>query len=90
MASSAAAPREDRTSLGVAFMCAAVFCFTTIDSSAKWLILAGLPAIQVVFARYAGAFVVSLLLFLRRRDGKKCAPLLVRPRSWFCVTADNF
>ena len=45
-------------------MCAAVFCFTGIDTSAKWLILAGLPAIQVVFARYAGAFLFSLIVFL--------------------------
>ncbi|KKL28556.1 hypothetical protein LCGC14_2373970, partial [marine sediment metagenome] len=93
MASSAAAPREDRTSLGVAFMCAAVFCFTTIDSSAKWLILAGLPAIQVVFARYAGAFVVSLLLFLPQEGlgaFRSRAPKLQALRAAFLLISTIF
>lgn len=57
-------PREDRAAMGVLMMAAAVFLFTLIDTSAKWLILAGLPAMQVVFARYAGAFVTSLFVFL--------------------------
>ena len=47
------APREDRTALGLGAMAVAVFFFTCIDSSAKWLVLAGLPALQVVFARYS-------------------------------------
>lgn len=38
--------------------------FTLIDTSAKWLILSGLPALQVVFARYAGAFALSLVMFV--------------------------
>lgn len=45
-------------------MALAVLAFTLIDTSAKWLILFGLPAMQVVFARYAGAFVTSALVFL--------------------------
>lgn len=57
-------PREDRTSSGVTLMALAVLFFTCIDTSAKWLILAGLPALQVVFARYIGHFIVALLLFL--------------------------
>jgi drug/metabolite transporter (DMT)-like permease len=35
-----------------------------IDTSAKWLMIAGLPALQVVFARYAGHFVMSLIMFV--------------------------
>lgn len=57
-------PREDRTSSGVTLMALAVLFFTFIDTSAKWLILAGLPALQVVFARYLGHFVVALVLYL--------------------------
>lgn len=53
----AAAPREDRPA-------AAVLVFTLIDTSAKRLITAGLPALQVVFFRYAGAFVTALLFFV--------------------------
>lgn len=60
----AVAPREDRTALGLPIMLLAVLFFTCIDTSAKWLIGVGLPVIQVVFARYAGHFVASLLIFL--------------------------
>ncbi len=49
---------------GLVLMAAAVLCFTGIDASAKWLMLSGLPALQVVFARYAGHFVLSLAVFL--------------------------
>ena len=63
-APAAAPPREDRTALGLALMSAAVLCFTGIDATAKWLILSGLPPLQVVFARYAGAFLLSLAVFL--------------------------
>jgi drug/metabolite transporter (DMT)-like permease len=56
--------REDRPKAGILLMCAAVLCFTSIDSSAKWLILSGFPAMQVVFARYAGHFLGSLMIFL--------------------------
>lgn len=62
------APREEKPAAALGLMAVSVFFFTCIDSSAKWLILAGLPALQVVFARYAGHFIVSLLLFLPR-DG---------------------
>lgn len=62
------APREDRTALGLAAMAGAVVFFTMIDTSAKWLVAAGLPAIQVVFARYAVHFGMSLAIFLPR-DG---------------------
>jgi drug/metabolite transporter (DMT)-like permease len=58
------APREDKVGLGVAMMAFAILLFTCIDTSAKWLILAGLPALQVVFARYAVHFFLSLGLFL--------------------------
>ncbi|WP_343079054.1 DMT family transporter [Ostreiculturibacter nitratireducens] len=63
---STVSPREEKTALGVGAMALAVLFFTCIDTSAKWLILAGLPALQVVFARYAGHFIVSLIVFLPR------------------------
>lgn len=44
------------------------FCFTLIDTSAKWLVGLGLPALQVVFIRYAGHF-TSTLIFLAPREG---------------------
>ncbi|PKP75760.1 MAG: EamA/RhaT family transporter [Alphaproteobacteria bacterium HGW-Alphaproteobacteria-6] len=50
----------------LAIMAAAVLLFTGIDTSAKWLIVSGLPALQVVFARYAGHFLTALVTFLPR------------------------
>lgn len=45
-------------------MVLAVGLFTCIDTSAKWLLIAGLPALQVVFARYAGHLIVALAFYL--------------------------
>ena len=49
-------------------MAAGVTCFVAIDTSAKWLTLAGLPTLQIVFARYAGHLALSALTYLPR-DG---------------------
>ncbi|SHI06004.1 DMT family transporter [Marivita hallyeonensis] len=57
-------PREDKTAAGIGVMLLAVALFTCIDTSAKWLLIAGLPALQVVFARYAGHLIVALLVYL--------------------------
>lgn len=57
-------PREEKTAAGVLLMALAVVFFTCIDSSAKWLILAGLPTLQVVFMRYLVHWVLALLLYL--------------------------
>jgi len=62
----AVAPREDSTAMGLAAMSVAVVFFTLIDTSAKWLVIAGLPAIQVVFARYSGHFIMAVILFVPR------------------------
>ncbi|WP_172296902.1 DMT family transporter [Pseudoruegeria sp. HB172150] len=59
-----ALPREERTAFGLAIMALAVTFFTAIDTSAKWLILAGLAPLQVVFIRYAGHFAVALAVYL--------------------------
>ena len=92
----AAAPaREDRRPLGLALMGAAVLCFTGIDTSAKWLILSGLPALQVVFARYAGHLALSLLVVLPTEGVgafRSRRPALQAMRSGFLLlsTALNF
>lgn len=92
---SQALPREDRTASGVLMMMLAVVGFTCIDSSAKWLILAGLPALQVVFARYAGHFIVAVALY-GTQEGRQAfvsnAPLRQLLRSFFLLgsTLCNF
>ena len=44
----------------------AIVFFTCIDTSAKWLSIAGLPVVQIVFARYAGHLIYTLALYLPR------------------------
>jgi drug/metabolite transporter (DMT)-like permease len=62
--STAARPRADRLGLALLIVMGAYACFTMIDSSAKWLGAAGLPALQIVFIRYAGNFIASLAIFV--------------------------
>ncbi len=60
---SAVLPREEKTAFGVMLMAMAVAFFICIDTSAKWLALAGFPVVQIVFARYAGHMVYSFIYF---------------------------
>ena len=46
---------------GIALMCAAVLCFTGIDTSAKYL-NHYMDTLQVVWARYLGAFLIGLIV----------------------------
>jgi drug/metabolite transporter (DMT)-like permease len=47
--------------LAVFLMCAATVCFSGIDSSAKWLGMR-LPEVEVVWARYIGAAIFSVMV----------------------------
>jgi len=53
--------------LGILLQLAAFFCFATMDTTAKWLVGAAIPAIQVAFLRYAVHFGWAIALFLPRR-----------------------
>jgi len=57
------APRanQDRAQLGIVMMLVAYFLFSLIDTSVKWLVIAGLHAFQLAFMRYFGHFVISLV-----------------------------
>lgn len=55
-------PVEDHIVKGMALMMLAFLIFTALDTSAKWLILAGVAPLQVVFIRYAGHAALTLLL----------------------------
>jgi drug/metabolite transporter (DMT)-like permease len=59
--SSLDAAAEDRRMrvLAIALMCGAMLCFTGLDTCAKWLSF-GLPAAQIVWARYVAAAVIAL------------------------------
>lgn len=47
------APLSERRLLGIGLVLVAYFLFVGLDSSAKWLGLVGIPALQVMFVRYA-------------------------------------
>jgi drug/metabolite transporter (DMT)-like permease len=89
------APKEERTALGVATMALGVTFMTCIDTSAKWLLLAGVPVVQLVFMRYAVALVLMLGWFLPR-EGRSVllsrSPLKQLLRSIFLLgsTVCNF
>jgi drug/metabolite transporter (DMT)-like permease len=59
-------PREEKTGAGILMMLLAVLFFTGIDTSAKWLTIAGIPVLQIVFIRYAGHFIYANLIYLPR------------------------
>ncbi len=61
IAPSAGGEAEDRRMrlLAIGLMCGAMVCFTGLDTCAKWLSF-GLPAIQIVWARYVAAALIAL------------------------------
>ncbi|MBT6190867.1 MAG: DMT family transporter [Tateyamaria sp.] len=60
---------QDRAALGIVMTLGAYAFFTLIDTSVKWLVLAGFPAFQLAFMRYLPHFVISTVLLLRKGDG---------------------
>ena len=58
---------EERILFGISLMLVAYLIFSFIDTSVKWLAIAGLPALQLAFMRYAAHFFISL--FIPSRDG---------------------
>ncbi len=53
-------PTVDLPRLGIVLMLMAWLFFSLVDLGAKWLALAGVPAFQLAFMRYAGHFVISV------------------------------
>ena len=62
----AAQAQQDRAALGIVMTLGAYVFFAVIDTSVKWLVLAGLPAFQLAFMRYAPHFIISTLMVLRQ------------------------
>ncbi|MEP3274990.1 MAG: DMT family transporter [Stappiaceae bacterium] len=56
---------EHRPLLAIGFVLIAYFMFSCIDTGAKWLAYAGLPAMQLAFMRYAGHFAISLTVVMK-------------------------
>ncbi len=52
--------RADRVGLGIGLILFAFFFFAAVDTTVKWLALAGFPALQLAFMRYFVAFLLSV------------------------------
>lgn len=84
---------EDRPGIGVLAMAFGVMMFTGIDTSAKWLIVAGMLPLQVVFARYLFHLVSALVWFIPREGTdalRSVDPKLQILRSVFLVASTVF
>ncbi|HQZ12508.1 MAG TPA: DMT family transporter [Devosia sp.] len=68
---------EDRRNFGIGLLVFSTLFFATLDTCAKWLALAGLPAFQIVFVRYAVHLALIVALFLPVRGFK-----LFRTGDW--------
>lgn len=49
--------------LGYSLMLLAFLCFAGMDTSAKWLVAAAIPALQVAWLRYLGHFICTVLVY---------------------------
>ena len=101
----AARAQQDRAALGIAMTLGAYAFFSLIDTSVKWLIVAGLPAMQLAFMRYLPHFIISTALVLRQGviwsnfqtdhlglvlfRGFLLAVALGRYCAWVCRSADR-
>ncbi|MFK7836471.1 MAG: DMT family transporter [Sulfitobacter sp.] len=56
----AAQSTADLPRLGIVMMLGAWLFFAVVDTGAKWLAVAGIPAFQLAFMRYASHFVISI------------------------------
>lgn len=92
----AARANEDRAKLGIVMMLGAWLFFAGVDTSVKWLVLAGLPALQLAFMRYVGHFILSVWTILKggatwdRFKTDRPALVLLRAYLLTSATALNF
>lgn len=84
---------EDRRLAAILLMLLAFLAFTGIDTSAKWLVQAGLPATEVVFVRFLTHLAIATALILPReglRLFRTEAPGLEILRGLFLVGSTFF
>ncbi|SFJ58040.1 DMT family transporter [Jannaschia pohangensis] len=88
--------REDAPGKGIALMLLAYALFSLTDTSVKWLSLAGLPALQLAFMRFATHFALSTGPMLGRDHSGWTAPrrqaalMLLRGALLSVSTVSNF
>lgn len=85
---------EERILFGITLMLFAYLIFSFIDTSVKWLAIAGLPALQLAFMRYAGHFFISLFILAKEgptlRQFASDRPVLVVLRGSLIMIATIF
>lgn len=80
--------------IGIGLICAALLCFACLDAIAKWL-TDHLPTLEVVWARYASHFALSMLIINPWTlpglfSTKKLGLQIIRSTLLFASTAFNF
>lgn len=80
---------------GLTLMLGAFFCFAVMDTSAKWLVVAAIPSLQVAFLRYFVHLLWVVLIYFPRKGfsiTRSTVPHLQILRAFllFCGTAFNF
>lgn len=60
-----ASSTADLPRLGIVMMLGAWLFFSVVDVGAKWLAVAGIPAVQLAFMRYAGHFAISIAVIAK-------------------------
>ena len=61
----AAPSNADLPRLGIMLMLGAWLFFSVVDTGAKWLAVAGIPAFQLAFMRYASHFAISIAVIAK-------------------------
>lgn len=92
---SPAAARPRDALVGIGLMCGALATFTLLDTSVKWAMRQGAPALQMVWVRYVGAFALCFLTAAPsqwRGMIRSNRPLMQLLRSFFLfgATISNF
>jgi len=87
-------PRSDQPGRGILLTIMALLCFTGIDTCAK-LLVETLPALEVVFLRYFGHFVIMAAIYLPLRGASilhanRPKLQVVRALCLMCSTLLNF
>ncbi|MEM8630880.1 MAG: DMT family transporter [Pseudomonadota bacterium] len=83
--------RADQAGLGIGMMLTAWLFFALTDTAVKWLVVLGIPALQLAFMRYAVHFALSCGVALAERRGFEPIPrrhlVLLLFRAFLLVSA---
>ena len=85
---------EDRAQLGILLTLAAWGFFSFVDTGAKWVAVAGLPAVQIAFFRYVGHLVLASAFLFRERPDQiwpdEAPAVFIRAALLAAATLSNF